>query len=302
MAYRFNKFKKIGLIGRTSRHNISVTLDTVCGFLALNNIPALIDAETAQLMKNPKFPVVARSQIGEQCDLAIVVGGDGSILNAARTLADYDISVIGIHRGRLGFLTDIAPDNIAPKLTSILNGECIKQELCLLHANILDRQNNIIKRIDAVNEVVINSGSITRMIEFEVYINDQFVYSQRSDGIIIATPTGSTAYALSGGGPIVTPELKALLLVPMFPHNLTSRPIVISDQSKIKIVPVANSLTHGSTNLPGLSCDGQAVELLASDHRVEIYKSDKILHLLHPSEYNYYETLRTKLHWGTKPV
>ena len=296
MAY---KFKQVGIIGRASRHNtgsnISNTLDAVCGFLATHKLPALIDSETADLMTNPKFPIASRTQIGEQCDLAIVVGGDGSILNAARTLADYNISVIGIHRGRLGFLTDIAPDNISAKLINILNGEYIRHELCLLHANIINN-NTVRKTIDAVNEVVINSGSVTKMIEFEVYIDNQFVYSQRSDGLIVTTPTGSTAYALSGGGPILTPDLKTLLLVPMFPHNLTTRPIVIPDKSRIKIIPVPSSLS------PGVCGDGQSVEILTEHDSVEITKSDKVLHLLHPSDYNYYETLRTKLHWGTKPV
>ena len=297
MAY---KFKKIGIIGRASRHtkpngpNISSTLDSLCGFLATHKLSALIDSETASLMAKPKFPVVSRTQIGEECDLAIVVGGDGSILNAARTLADYNISVTGVHRGRLGFLTDIAPDNISEKLIKILSGEYVRHELCLLHANIINN-GKVKTTIDAINEIVVNSGSVTRMIEFEVYIDDQFVYSQRSDGLIITTPTGSTAYSLSGGGPILTPDIKALLLVPMFPHNLTSRPIVIPDKSRIKIVPITESLN------PGVSGDGQAIEQLTENDTVEIYKSNKVLHLLHPSDYNYYETLRSKLHWGTKP-
>lgn len=290
------KFKKIGLVGRTNHPEIIKTLESVHDFFMAHKASVLIDQETAVLINNPKFPIVTRQEIGQQCDVAVVVGGDGSILNAARTLADHNISVIGIHRGRLGFLTDIAPESINSELTSVLNGHFIKHELCLLHADIISN-NKVRKTVDAVNEVVLNSGSITQMIEFEVYINNQFVYKQRSDGIIIATPTGSTAYSLSGGGPILTPELKALNLVPMFPHNLTSRPIVIPDSSKVKLVPLQNK------NLcPGVSCDGQPVELLNSDDTVEIYKSEKILHLLHPSNYNYFETLRTKLHWGTKPV
>ncbi|MBP9721677.1 MAG: NAD(+) kinase [Gammaproteobacteria bacterium] len=297
------KFKQIGIIGRASRHNIEATLDTVCEFLTRSDISVLIDEETANLIshtkfsKFPKFPIVSRAEIGEKCDLAVVVGGDGSILHAARALAGYDISVIGIHQGRLGFLTDIAPDDITVKLDQVLKGEYKRHELFLLHANIIDLLSGKTKKtIDAVNEVVINSGSVTRMIEFEVYIDNQFVYSQRSDGLIISTPTGSTAYSLSGGGPILTPDLKVLVLVPMFPHNLTSRPIVICNQSQIKVIPMNNSF-----NL-GLSCDGQEVELLTENDAVEIYKSNKVLHLLHPKDYNYYETLRTKLHWGAKLV
>lgn len=290
------KFKNIGLIGRTNTAEIVHTLEVVCDFLLKNHISALIDEETAQLLNKPKFPVASRTEIGTQCDLAIVVGGDGSILSAARTLADYKISVIGIHRGRLGFLTDIAPDRVEEQLTSVLVGNFIKSELFLLHADIINN-NKIKKTIDAVNEVVLNSGNITRMVEFEVYINDQFVLQQRADGIIIATPTGSTAYSLSGGGPILTPNLRALTMVPMFPHNLTSRPIVIPDNSKIKLIPVVSNKIH-----PNISCDGQPVEYLEQNDIIEIYKSNKILHLIHPSNYNYYETLRTKLHWGAKPI
>jgi NAD+ kinase len=290
------KFKNIGLIGRKNTAEIVHTLNVVCNFLKDNNISAFIDAETATLLDNPPFPILSRTEIGEQCELAIVVGGDGSILRAARTLSSYKISVIGIHRGRLGFLTDIAPNNVEQQLQSVLLGHYVKTELFLLHADIINN-NKVKKTLDAVNEVVLNSGNITKMVEFEVYINDQFVLQQRADGIIIATPTGSTAYSLSGGGPILTPNLKALTMVPMFPHNLTSRPIVIPDNSKIKLVPILNSKI-----CPNVSCDGQPVEHLDKDDIIEIYKSDKILHLIHPSNYNYYETLRTKLHWGTKPI
>lgn len=290
------KFKKVGIIGRTNTPEIKATLQSVCDFLIANKVPALIDQKISTLIENPKFPIVTRNEIGDGCDLAIVVGGDGSILHAARTLADYNINVIGIHKGRLGFLTDIAPDLIEQQLHSVLSGNYLKNELCLLHADIISN-NKVKKTLDAVNEVVLNSGNITKMVEFEVYIDDQFVLQQRADGIIIATPTGSTAYSLSGGGPILTPGLNALTLVPMFPHNLTSRPIVISDSCKIKLVPVSNNYL-----CPNISCDGQPVEHLVPDDHVEIYKSSKILQLIHPSNYNYYETLRTKLHWGKKPV
>ncbi len=296
MAY---KFKKVGLIGRANRPEIIETLKITQEFFLKNNVPALIDKDTSKLIADPKFPIVNRDDIGKQCDLAVVVGGDGSILRAAKTLAAYNVSVIGIHRGRLGFLTDIAPDAIDNKLTKILHGEYVRHELCLLHADIIDTSNNnkVKTTLDAVNEVVLNSGNITRMIEFEVYTDNQFVYQQRSDGLIVATPTGSTAYALSGGGPILTPKIKALVLVPMFPHNLTSRSVVIPDTSRITIKPIHNNKLY-----PGVSCDGQAIELLNRHDTVEIYKSDKILHLLHPKDYNYYETLRTKLHWSTKPA
>lgn len=291
-----SKFNKVGLIGRKNRPEIADTLNAVHDFLKKSNIDTIVETNAASLINNLAFPTASKKEIGHECELAIVVGGDGSILHAARTLAAFNISVVGIHRGRLGFLTDIAPGEIEQKLTNILAGEYSTHELYLLHADITNK-DGLKATLDAVNEVVINSGNITRMIEFEVYINDQFVYQQRSDGIIIATPTGSTAYALSGGGPILTPNLKALTLVPMFPHNLTSRSIVIPDQSRIKIKPVANNSLY-----PAISCDGQPIEQLNKEDTVEIYKSNKVLHLLHPSNYNYYETLRTKLHWGTKPV
>lgn len=298
-----SKFKSIGIIGRNLNNNISQTINNVCDFLASLNITPIIDQEIYSLVNNKKLESKTKTEIGDICDLAIVIGGDGSILHAARALAGCDISVIGIHKGRLGFLTDIAPNDIATELSKILNGDYTKQELFLLHADIIEVEknnnaDNIISRIDAVNEIVINSCSVTKMIEFDVYINNHFMFRQRSDGLIIATPTGSTAYALSGGGPILTPNLNILTLVPMFPHNLTSRPIVISDDSIITIKPVEDT----NYILPSISGDGQAPVKLSKNNKISIYKSGKILHLLHPSNYNYYETLRTKLHWGTKPV
>jgi NAD+ kinase len=297
IPFNHTTFKNIGLIGRINSPAIADTVVRVADFLKHKRVNVILDAETTDFMATTAFKKQTRDEIGQTCDLAIVIGGDGSVLNAARTLAQYPISVVGIHRGRLGFLTDISPVEIEDELTKILMGHYTQQLLCLLHADIF-RNKQILLRLDAVNDVVLNAGSITRMIEFELYINDQFVYRQRSDGLIIATPTGSTAYALSGGGPILHPDLGALTLVPMFPHNLTSRPVVISDTALIKFVPIATASTNQTAGL-GLSCDGQPIENLSPSDEVFIYKSKKKLHLLHPAGYNYYQTLRTKLQWST---
>jgi NAD+ kinase len=290
------KFKNIGILGRNNQ-SIAPAINSVCDFLAQNHLKPVVDHEVYELVANKSLLAATTEEIRNHCDLAIVVGGDGSILQAARNLAGSKISVIGVHKGRLGFLTDIAPDKISEELAKILQGDFIRQELSLLHADII-RKQEIIHRLDAVNEAVLNSGNVTKMIEFDVYTNEQFMFRQRSDGLIIATPTGSTAYAMSGGGPILTPNLRILTLVPMFPHSLTSRPIVIGDDSIITIKPI--DLHNGAS--PGISCDGQPIVSLAQDDKIQVYKSGKVLHLLHPSNYNYYETLRTKLHWGRKPV
>ena len=175
-----------------------------------------------------------REHIGRDSDLVIVVGGDGSLLGAARSLAAQEVPVLGVNRGRLGFLTDISPQQLESQLEGVLAGRYVLESRFLLDVLVM-RGEEVLARGDALNDVVLNSGVSARMIEFDLYIEEQFVYTQRSDGLIISTPTGSTAYSLSGGGPIMHPGLDALVLVPMFPHTLGSRPLVIHGNSSVRI-------------------------------------------------------------------
>jgi len=230
--------------------------------------------------------------IGENTHLVIVIGGDGNMLGMARALAKYKVPLIGINRGNLGFLTDIAPQTAFEQLYSCLEkGEFLIEERFLLEAHI-ERNGKIIASSNALNEVVAHPSQVARIIEFEVYIDGKFAFSQRSDGLIVSTPTGSTAYSLSAGGPILTPNLNAIALVPMFPHTLSSRPLVIDGDSKISI----RFAEHNTSQLE-LGCDSQIALDFCPDDVVHIEKSPHKLRLLHLKNYNYYNVLSTKLGW-----
>ncbi|MCP3700675.1 MAG: NAD(+) kinase [Aliivibrio sp.] len=232
--------------------------------------------------------------LGEEADLAIVVGGDGNMLGAARVLSRFDISVIGVNRGNLGFLTDLDPDNFEEPLTAVLNGDFVKEERFLLEAEV-HRHGQVKSHNSAFNEVVLHPGQVAHMIEFEVYIDDSFAFSQRSDGLIISTPTGSTAYSLSGGGPILSPNLNAISIVPMFPHTLSSRPLVVEGRRHIKLF-----ISPDNRSALEVSCDGQVSLPVSPGDEVHIYQSPNKLKLIHPKDYSYYHVLRNKLGWSSK--
>jgi NAD+ kinase len=287
-------FKSIGIIGRAGSKQV---VDVVCElkkFLATLPVKVFLEDETAKLISKHDLQVCSRKLLGEVCDLVIVVGGDGCLLGAARSLASYGVPLLGINRGRLGFLTDISPDEVKQKVGEVLKGEYTVEQRFLLDAYV-KRKNEPIATGSALNDIVLHPGQSTRMIEFELYIDGQFVYSQRSDGLIVATPTGSTAYALSGGGPIMHPKLDALVLVPMFPHTLSSRPIVIDGQSEIKIV-----IGEDNELQPQIICDGQMHMSAAPGDSISIHKKPHALKLVHPMGHDYYHVCRTKLGWGTK--
>jgi len=288
-----NKFQTIGIFGRVKNSGVRETLKALVQFLGELSLKVYVESETAEVLDHQDIQTLSREDIGKKCDLLIVVGGDGSLLHAAHAIADYDIPVIGINRGSLGFLTDIHPTELN-KIKMILEGKYTIEERFLLTTTV-EYQGEIIGHDDALNEVAIIPDSIPHMIEFEIYMDDQFVCSQDSDGLIIATPTGSTAYALSGGGPILHPKLDAIVLVPMFPHSLNSRPIVVEGNKRIQII-----ITPHNTTSPRLSCDGRAFLNILPGSRIDIHKKSRKLHLIHPLDYNYYETLRSKLHWGQK--
>jgi NAD+ kinase len=286
-------FKTVGIFGRVKNQGVNETLQALIQYLSKLPVETFIEAETAEPLNGLSLQIIDREEIGKKCDLLIVVGGDGSLLHAAHAIVNQAIPVVGINRGRLGFLTDILPTELE-KVKSILEGKYTLEKRFLLTTTItLD--NKVIGQDNALNEIAILPDAVPHMIEFEIYIDNQFVCSQHSDGLIIATPTGSTAYALSGGGPILHPQLDAVVLVPMFPHTLSSRPIVIEGNRQINIV-----ISPQNPTTPRLSCDGRiALDAPGSSH-IAIHKNAKPLHLIHPLDYNYYEALRSKLHWGKK--
>lgn len=287
------KFKVVGIMGRVQSEGVKETLKTLIKYLQEVKQDFLIDAETASFLNDSSLSCVTRSELGKQCQLLIVVGGDGSLLRAAHSVIDNEIPVLGINRGRLGFLTDINPHQLE-KIKSILDGDYIIEKRFLLNAEV-EYNGQILGNSNALNEVALIPDSVPHMNTFEIYIDDQFVLSQDSDGVIIATPTGSTAYALSGGGPILHPQLDAVVIVPMFPHTLSIRPIVLEGNHRITII-----ISRNNNATPRLTCDGQAFINTPAGSQITLRKKSKRLHLIHPIDYDYYETLRSKLHWGKK--
>lgn len=287
-------FGKIGLLGRTSERKVLDTLQQLLDFLNGRGVSVLLEEDVAAVLNIGHAQRASIEAIGRHCDLAIVVGGDGSLLGAARLLAQFDVPLLGVNRGRLGFLTDIKPREIEGKIGAILDGEYLLEQRFMLEAT-LSRNGVAIGDSQAVNDVVVGSGPSARMIEYELFVEGQFVYSQSSDGVIVSTPTGSTAYALSGGGPIMHPKVDAIVLVPMFPHTLSSRPIVVDANSEIRIVIGVNNPTQ-----PQLSCDGQVNFRAAPGDSVIVRKRADEIKLIHPLEHNYYAACRDKLGWGSR--
>ena len=285
------QFKQVGITGRQGRVQIEDTLQRLINFLLCRGVAVSLDERLASLIPDVNVDTSSLGAMGEHCDLVIVIGGDGSLLSAGRELSIYDVPVLGVNRGRLGFLTDVSPDELEESIRDVLDGHFRTERRFLLEARV-ERDGKVIGQGNALNDVVLHPGVSTKIIEFELFIEGEFVYHQRSDGLIIATPTGSTAYALSGGGPIMHPKLDAMVLVPMHPHMLTSRPLVVDGNSELKLV-----IHQGKEIHPRISFDGQVdIELRPAD-TITIQKKDQQLTLLHPLNHNFYQACRSKLRW-----
>jgi NAD+ kinase len=290
------QFSTIGIISRRDNRELVDTLLAVSAFLQRRpHTRIILDEAVSALLGTHPYETMARGQMAAVCQLVIVVGGDGSMLKAAPLLADHDLPVVGINRGRLGFLTDIRPESIELALGPILEGQFVQETRFLLEV-FLDTPKGEVLLGAAMNDVVLHPGRAATMIEFELYIDGRFVYNQASDGLIVATPTGSTAYSMSAGGPIMHPKLDALVLVPMYPHSLSSRPIVIDSDSSIKLV-----IGDRENTAPQVSCDGSVVHTTSVGDTITIRRKQKQLKLLHPVDYDYYATCRSKLHWSHRP-
>ena len=286
------KFKTIGVITKPQAESAKQTLESLFAFLKKKNCTVLLDDQIPDAINSYQFNKCSRKELGEQCDLCIVVGGDGTILNAVRSLAHANVPLLGINVGRLGFLADISPDELENSLSEILDGSYREEQRLLLETQVL-RDGKTIFSADAFNDVVVHIRDVARIIEFETRINDAFVNHQRGDGMVISTPTGSTAYALSAGGPILHATLDAITLVPISPHTLSSRPIVVDADSLIDIL-----IFNTKEGIAQVTCDGHlSTDLHVGDHIKVQRKTDKIT-LLHPKQYDYFEILRAKLHWS----
>jgi NAD+ kinase len=283
-------FKTVALIGRYKSRDVAQPLGELGHFLAGQGCDVLVDRETASESGLALFPVVEREELGEKADLVVVLGGDGSMLSTARLLAPTGVPLIGVNQGRLGFLTDIALRRMIEQMGKVLAGEYQIELRTMLDA-VVHRDGTAPFSTLALNDLVVNKGATGRLIEILVRIDGEFVYDLRADGLIVATPTGSTAYALSSNGPILQPGVPGLVLVPISPHTLSNRPIAVSDSSLIEIAikQAADALLH---------FDGQpSFELKAGD-RVMVQRSAHVVRLVHPPGYNYYAMLREKLHWS----
>jgi NAD+ kinase len=284
-------FKRIGLVGKPGDSKVRDTLRALLPHLQRRRLDIVIDQQCAELLGKTHFEV-APGPIGDGRDLVIVIGGDGTLLRAAHMISSYDTRLLGINVGRLGFLTDIPPEEIGERINEVLDGDYEEEERPILRSYV-SREGQDLEPHDAINDVVITKWNIARLITLETYVNGRFVNSQRSDGLIVATPTGSTAYALSGGGPILHPALDALALVPICPHTLSNRPIVVSGQSRIEIVVGTPEFDQAR-----LTCDGEIYCELAPGDRVLIEKADRCVRLIHPPGHDHFATLRAKLQWG----
>lgn len=289
-----NEFKTIGLIAKPQHPAAKQTLLALYDFLEQKGIDLIVDCRVADVFPSESVKQGDLVAIGELCDLAIVVGGDGYMLGAARVLARFDIAVIGVNRGNLGFLTDLDPDNFKQPLEQVLTGHYQTENRFLLEAQV-HSHGHMKSSNTAVNEAVLHPDKIAHMIEFEVYVDDNFMLNQRADGLIISTPTGSTAYSLSGGGPILTPNLDAISLLPMFPHTLNSRPIVIDANSCVHL-----KIAESNNTEMQISCDSHVNLSVLPGDEVIIKKTQHQLKLVHPKDYNYFHVLQNKLGWGNK--
>lgn len=287
-----SKFKIIGVIGKYDSPNLSRPLAQVITFLVRQGHSVVVDTRSATQLEPHTLKVADLNKMGGLVDLLLVLGGDGTLLSVARTLAPHKIPLIGVNLGRLGFLTDIPADRVEATLTPMLAGEYQQENRLLLNATVVRKGVKVFNTL-ALNDVVLSRGAMGSMIEFEVYVDGQFAYNLRSDGVIVGTPTGSTAYSLSSGGPILHPSLPALGLVPISPHTLSNRPIVIPSTSTVDIVLIRGPNAR-------VNFDVQSHFELEPDDKVTVKAHADPICLLHPKSYDYYAMLREKLHWSAK--
>jgi NAD+ kinase len=283
-------FKTVALIGKYKSPEIAPPLLELGRFLTERGVEVLLDTLTASHIGDCPYPVLLLEELGKRADLAVVLGGDGTMLNITRTFAPYDVALVGVNQGRLGFLTDISLDTMFETIGAILDGQYVSEQRMLLHAEVVSggvRATEVL----AFNDAVVSKGVKGSMIELKVCIDARSIYTQRSDGLIVATPTGSTAYALSSGGPIIHPSLQVMALVPVSPHTLSNRPIVVGGDCVIEIV-VQNA--HDAR----AHFDSHTHFNLDEGDRVVVRRYPHLVRLLHPPGHNYYDMLRQKLHWN----
>lgn len=286
------RFNTIGILAKQddervlpALHEISAMLLELGCEVIVESLPALPDLPAG-------VSAADADAVIDGAEMLVVVGGDGTLLRAGRRLAGRQRPILGIHHGRLGFLVDIRPEDTRASLERVLEGEYWVEKRLTLSAEV-ERDGKICGPFPAINDVVIRNQSAVRMLEFETWHGDEFISLHRADGFIVATPTGSTAYALSGGGPVLHPGVNAIALVPICPHTLSDRPLVVGADRPVRV-----ELAGSSRDQAMMTCDGQVNQTLSPGQRLTIRRAEHCLELIHPRSYNYFNILRNKLHWG----
>jgi len=292
-----SKFRHVALIGKyhtvtsgASSASSRRVLEDIAHFLHVQGCEVVFEQDTAHNMGVSGYPVMDVATIGAQCDLGLVVGGDGTMLGIGRQLARFGVPLIGVNQGRLGFITDLPLEGYAATLAPMLRGEFEEDHRSLMHARVL-RDGHCVYDALAMNDVVVNRGATSGMVELRVEVDGHFVANQRADGLIIATPTGSTAYSLSAGGPLLHPSIPGWVLVPIAPHTLSNRPIVLANITEIAIEIIAGRDASASF-------DTQSLAALLYGDRIVVTRSEHHVRFLHPRGWSYFDTLRQKLHWN----
>ena len=292
-----SKFHHVALIGKyhavafgASGDSARKTLEDIAAFLLTQCCKVAFELDTADNMDITDYPVLDVEAIGAQCDLGLVVGGDGTMLGIGRQLAPFGVPLIGINQGRLGFITDIPLEGYQATLAPMLRGEVEEDHRSLIHAKVM-RAGQCVFDALAMNEVVVHRGSTAGMVELRIEVDGKFVANQRTDGLIVATPTGSTAYALSAGGPLMHPSIPGWVLVPLAPHVLSNRPIVLASASEVAIEIVSGGGTSANFDM-------QSLASMQIGDRIIVTRSQHHVRFLHPKGWTYFDTLRQKLHWN----
>lgn len=285
-----SQFRHVALIGKYHAQGSRSALEEIANFLHTQGCEVTLEEETASNTGLTQYPVLDVAGIGTHCDLALVVGGDGTMLGIGRQLAQFGVPMVGINQGRLGFITDIAFEDFQTALEPMLRGEFEEDRRWMMQAKVV-RDGRCVFNATAMNDVVVNRGATAGMVELRVEVDGRFVANQRADGLIIASPTGSTAYALSAGGPLLHPSIPGWVLVPIAPHTLSNRPIVLSDAGEITVEVVAGR--DASANF-----DMQSLASLLHGDRITVRRSEFQMCFLHPKGWSYFDTLRKKLHWN----
>jgi NAD+ kinase len=284
------EFKTVALWGRLGEHSVTEPALQILAHLRQRGITVL-----ASLTSDPERTLAAATHVDERelatrADLVVAIGGDGTLLHAARNVAARKVPLVGINRGRLGFLTDVSPDHMLDALDAILAGDYLDERRLMLAAS-LDHAAGV--ELFALNDIVLQRGDTGRLLDFTTQVDNTYVNTHRGDGLIVATPTGSTAYALSCGGPIIQPNVDALVMVPICPHTLSDRPLVLPSSSTIRV-----TLDNAGGSEAHVVCDGEPLARMSPTDVLTINLAKQAVTLLHPRDYNYYELLRSKLNWG----